>query len=259
MTDLDVYDAIEVTNDDGVLTCRLNRPASLNAVDHVMHHELEELFARIAEDRVSDGISVVVMTGAGRAFCAGGDLKVGAFIAPPERADDPQWHPGRALSTGSALLRNMLAITQPVIAAVNGDAVGLGATLALCCDIVLGSEVARLGDPHVLRGLVAGDGGAVIWPLMTSLNIAKEYLMTGDLMDAVSAERAGLFNHVYAPDQLMIEASRLARRLAELSPSAVRWTKQCVNKVVLERMNLVLDTSLALERINQIVRGRQTS
>lgn len=141
---------------------------------------------------------------------------------------------------------------QPIVAAVNGDAVGLGATLALFCDIIIASEKARFGDPHVRVGLVAGDGGAVIWPLLCGVTKAKEYLMTGDLISAAEAERIGLINHAVPLGEVMPKAIELARRLANGPTRAIRWTKLACNKRLRDEVNLVLDASLAVETISML-------
>ncbi len=238
------FESILVERHDRILTCTLNRPQSLNAVDDRLHHELEELFAAIAVDEETDA---VVLTGAGRAFCAGGDVK---GMARGELSTARQ-RPGGLFTRGAVrLIRNLLSVPQPMIASLNGDAIGLGATIALLCDVVLAAEHARIGDPHVKVGLVAGDGGAVIWPLLVGANRAKEYLMTGDLVAASEAERIGLVNHVYPADQLEAATRELAARLANGATAAIRWTKQSVNKALWDRMNLILDTSLVLEGLS---------
>lgn len=251
------YEYLVVENDHGVLTCTLNRPEVLNAVHGPMHHELTRFFHRLVEDDPDDDVEVVILTGAGRGFCSGGDIK--APMGRPNRRDgeppDPTWHPLRGFAVGSPMMRALISVTQPVIAAVNGDAVGMGASVALCCDVVLAAESARIGDPHVPSGLVAGDGGALIWPMLVGPNIAKEYLMTGDLIPARVAERLGLVNHVYSDDSLMDEARQLARRLRDTPRAAVRWTKQLVNRLLFEQMGTVTDAGLALERVTQLAPG----
>jgi enoyl-CoA hydratase len=167
--------------------------------------------------------------------------------------DSQEFEPLKArvpLRNAKRLIHNMLEIEQPIIAAVNGDAVGLGATLALFCDVIIASEKARIGDPHVKVGLVAGDGGAVIWPLLCGLARAKEYLMTGDLMSATEAERIGLINHVVPPEDVMPRALELAHRLANGPTRAIRWTKLSCNKRLRDEVNLVLEASLAVETIS---------
>jgi enoyl-CoA hydratase len=145
------------------------------------------------------------------------------------------------------IIVDFLEVEQPIIAAVNGPATGLGATLALFSDVIFASEGARIGDPHVRIGVVAGDGGAIIWPWLVGAARAKEFLMTGDLLTAEEAHRIWLINHVVPADQLLARALALADRLANGPTQAIRGTKVSVNKILRETVNLVLDTSLALE------------
>ena len=237
------FKAIKVSVQDAVATVTLNRPEALNAVDHVMHLELEEMLALVAEDQ---DINAVVLTGAGKAFSAGGDIK-----AMQARARDPEAqrdYINRFIMQGPRkLIRNFLEVPQPIIAAVNGHAIGLGATLALFSDMIIISEEARIGDPHVSVGIVAGDGGAVIWPLLTSLCKAKELLLTGDLLTASEACEIGLVNKVVPKDEVLSTAMALAQRLASGPTLAIRWTKLALNKRLREEVNLVLDASLATE------------
>lgn len=243
------FSTIEIARDGHVLTATLNRPERLNAVDGTMHAELEHFFADLAED---DDVDAVVLTGSGRAFCAGGDVKAmgeGTMMQTGRQAP-LTWFTGGP----HRLIRNLLSVPQPIVAAVNGDAVGLGATIALFCDVVLAADTARLGDTHVNVGLVAGDGGAVIWPLLVGVNRAKELLMTGDLLTAADAERLGLVNHVHPAGELLPAAHAMAERLAGAPTAAVRYTKQAVNKLLWERMVATLDTSLAFEAISASAR-----
>jgi len=242
--DTSSYETIVVEKRDKVATVTLNRPDRLNAVNGAMHHELEELFAGLNDDLE---VNAVVLTGAGRAFCAGGDIGGGTVGEVPENAPNPAT---RFVRGPRRLVLNMLEVEAPIIVAMNGDAIGLGATLALLGDVIIASETARIGDTHVRVGLVAGDGGAVIWPLLVGVHRAKEYLMTGDLIPAAEAERIGLVNHVVPPDELLPRAQALAERLANGPIWAIRWTKASINKAVRERANLILDTSLALEALS---------
>ena len=238
------YELIKVDMDRRVAIITLNRPESLNAINTQLHTELEDIFADVSRD---DDVNVVVLTGAGRAFCSGGDVKGmdARQFGDPIRSRVP-------LRYAKRLIHNLIEVEQPIIAAVNGHAVGLGATLALFCDIIIASENARIGDPHVKVGLVAGDGGAVIWPLLCGLVKAKEYLMTGDLISATEAERIGLINHVVPPDEVMSKSMELAHRLANGPTKAIRWTKLSCNKRLRDEVNLVLDTSLAVETISML-------
>ena len=140
---------------------------------------------------------------------------------------------------------NLLEVDVPIVAAVNGD--GLGATIPLFCDAVVIAEGARLADTHVRMGLVAGDGGVVIWPWLVGMARAKEYLLTGDWIDGKEAERIGLVNYAVPRDQVMPKAMEIARKLARNAPLAVRWTKYSVNKILRDHVNLALDSSMFLE------------
>ena len=246
MTDYSVLETIRVETRDKVAVVTLDRPDSLNAMDHQMHTELEEVFVMLAED--SD-VNAVVLTGAGKAFSAGGDIK-----AMQERARDPDalsdFVHGWIMQGPRKLVRNMLETPQPIIAAVNGHAIGLGATVALLSDIIIASEKARIGDPHVNVGIVAGDGGAAIWPLLVSLSKAKEMLLTGDLITAPEALSLGLVNRVTPPEQVMPAAMEVAQRLASGPTLAIRWTKMALNRRLRDEVNLVLEASLATEGLS---------
>jgi enoyl-CoA hydratase len=155
------------------------------------------------------------------------------------------------------IVDNLLDLEKPIIAAVNGPAVGLGATVALCCDVVIASRSARFGDPHVKMGITAGDGGAVIWPLLIGVNRAKQWLMTGDIMSAEEAYALGLVNRVVEQGEELSESIALARRLAGGAPYAVQSTKVAVNKYIKMVSNLVLPVSLALEEISMTKEDHQ--
>jgi enoyl-CoA hydratase len=153
-------------------------------------------------------------------------------------------------SHGWHLVYGLLAVEKPLVAMVNGPAVGLGATIALLCDAVIISEDARIGDRHVNVGLVAGDGGAVIWPLIIGVMKAKELLMTGDLINGAEAARLGLVTRAVPATDLRQETMTYAKKLAALPPYAVRATKQAVNRYVRWMANELLDTSLAWEHLS---------
>jgi enoyl-CoA hydratase len=227
---------------DGILLVTLNRPDRRNAINDVMHRELIELYARIAADTAAE---CVVITGAGRGFCAGGDFKQMA------QNNDAGYDDGfSALFVDSvAMARNILSVRQPIIAAVNGDAIGLGATLGLFCDVVYIAADARIGDPHVQAGLVAADGGVVLWPMLVGVNRAKEYLFTGDLLTATEAERIGLVNHAVPASEVLDQAMATARRLASGASLAIRFNKRLVNKELEERVNRMYEMALAMEAV----------
>lgn len=231
------YRTIKAHNDGGVLVLTLDRPP-MNAVDGVMHAELATIFADVARD---PDARAVVLTGAGRAFSAGGDAAWFQMVQDDPRAFDPVQREARQI------IHTLLDLETPVIAAVNGAATGLAATIALFSDTIFMADTARIGDPHVRMGIVAGDGGAVVWPWLLGPARAKEYLMTGDLLDAATAERVGLVNHVVPAAECVPRAVELARKLADGPVLAIRWTKLSVNKLLRASVDLVLDASLALE------------
>ncbi|HEX2173347.1 MAG TPA: enoyl-CoA hydratase-related protein, partial [Dehalococcoidia bacterium] len=233
------YNSIKVEREGRILIATLNRPENLNAFGGDLHHEAEEFFGEVAHDQ---DVFAIIVTGAGRAFSAGGDVK-----GMKERADNPSSTITRSMLGPKRLIQNILEVPHPIITAVNGDAVGLGATVALFGDIVVMNQDARIADTHVKVGIVAGDGGAVIWPYLVGVNKAKEFLMRGNFIKGAGAERIGLVNYAVPADQVMPKARELAEELANGAPWAIRWTKSSVNKILRERLNLILDTSLAYE------------
>ena len=147
------------------------------------------------------------------------------------------------------LIGDLLDVELPIVAAVNGPAMGLGASIALCCDVVFMADTATIGDPHVKVGLVAGDGGAALWPLALGPARAKQYLLTGDPLPAAEAERIGLVNRVVPAADLDREATAFATRLAAGAPLAVRYTKLAVNKLLKQALDTAFDVSTALELV----------
>jgi len=136
-------------------------------------------------------------------------------------------------------------------------AVGLGATVALMCDIIIAADTAKIGDPHVNAGLVAGDGGALIWPQLIGFARAKEYLFTGDLMTAAEAHRIGLINHVVPPSELDENVYGLAHRLAAGAIKSIRWTKQVINIPLRQIAHATMDLSLSLETQSNLSKDHQ--
>lgn len=239
----DSFQFLQVERRGAVAVVTLNRPESYNAIDGTAHAELERVWPMLAEDTA---VRAIVLTGAGKAFSSGGNLKLMASSWGTEEG----WKQTVATpTTAKRLVQNMLDVPQPLIAAVNGDAMGLGVTLALCCDITVASEKARLGDTHVKVGLVAGDGGAVLWPLLMGPSRAKDFLMRGRVINGVEAERIGLVNYVAAPEAVMTQAMALAEELAALPPLAVQWSKVAVNKQLKQQLNTVFDAGIAYEML----------
>jgi len=230
--------------DPGVLWVTLDRPERRNAITPDMHADFAPLFRRIAED---SEVAVVVLTGAGeKAFSVGADF--GGMQENLDAGGYEDGHPG-LMRDSAAIVRAQLSVHQPIIAAVNGDAIGLGATMALFCDLVLVADHARIGDPHVKAGIVAGDGGAILWPLLLGPHRGKEVLMFGDLMTAGEADRIGLANRVVPGTELAAEAEKLAKRLATGARVAIEFNKRLANADILDRVNRLLDSSLAMEAI----------
>lgn len=232
------YESFLTKKSDQILRLTFNRPERLNAINGDVHRELSLIFEDAAKE---PDVKCVVLTGAGRAFSAGGDLNWIKTMYQ-NAAEMPT-----LLAEARKIIYDLLSIEQPVIAMVNGDATGLGATIALFCDVIIASERARIGDPHVRAGLVAGDGGAVIWPLLIGMAKAKQYLMTGDLLTAPEAERIGLINQVVPPDQLEDTVLTLARRFVNGPTRAIQWTKRSLNNRLLKEVDATLELSLALE------------
>ncbi len=228
----------------GVLWVTLDRPERRNAINPEMHADLAPLFEQISNDA---DVRVVVLTGAGeKAFTVGADF--GGMQDNLDAGGYEDGHPG-LMKDSAAIVRAQLSISAPIIAALNGDAIGLGATMALFCDLVLVADHARIGDPHVKAGIVAGDGGAILWPLLLGPHRGKEILMFGDLMTAHEAERMGLVNRVIPGDALASEAEKWALRLAKGPRVAIEFNKRLANADILDRVNRLLDSSLAMEAL----------
>lgn len=236
----DSYRSIDWEGPDehGVLTITLNRPRSANALDEAMHDELGDVARRL---RLPGDIGAVLLIGAGPTFCAGGDLQ---FIE--HLASDGSFR-ARKLDVGIHLVQDWLQIHPPVVTAIQGNAIGFGATIALLGDVVYMAEDAGIADPHVRVGVVAGDGGAIIWPALVGPNRAKELLMTGDALDATTAFQLGLVNHVLPAAEVVTAAVEMARRLASGPRRAIAWTKQSVNASLLRDAVTVMPLSIAQE------------
>ena len=232
---------LTVDSDGPVRIITLNRPEHLNAITKDLHDRLADVWRDVGRDVEA---RAVVITGAGRAFSAGGDVP--GFLKSVASADVRR----SSIREASRLVFEMLHFHLPVIAAVNGPAVGLGASVAVMSDIVYMAETAFMSDPHVPMGLVAGDGGAVTWPLMTSLLKAKEYLFTGDRISADEALRLGLANKVWPSDELMPQALAFAHRLAGLPTQALQDTKRALNIHLRTAAQNVVPFALASEELS---------
>jgi enoyl-CoA hydratase len=234
---LDNYDHIKLTRNGAVLTISLDRPEKFNAFNPAMHHALARLLFDVSYD---EEIKVIVLTGEGRAFSAGGDMS-SERITPAEFAHE-------AIDARN-IVQGLLDCDKPIICRLNGDAIGLGATIALLCDVVVAADTARIGDPHVRMGLVAGDGGALIWPLLVGPMVAKYYLLTGDLIAAPEAQSFGLITRSVAAEKLDETVASIAGKLTAGATLAIRFTKRSINAALKSQASLQFDLSLGYEGI----------
>jgi len=236
--DFSSYECIEFSRAGRVLVLSLNRPAQRNAVNARLHHELSRVFTDAQRDPGSD---VVVLTGNGAAFCAGGDIDwMQLSVDEPEEFE-------KTAREAKDIVYSQLDLEKPLICRLNGHATGLGASLALLCDVIIASDEAKIGDPHVSVGLVAGDGGALIWPQLVGYAKAKKYLLTGELMTAAEAERIGLITDVVARAELDAAVDALAQRLASGATKAIRWSKVTTNLPLRQLFHSYFDAGVAYE------------
>lgn len=219
----DMPEEIDVRAEGPLRIITLNRPDALNAVNDELHTGLARLWPALSAD---PDARAAVFTGSGTTFSAGGDFTYLEALRQDERLR------ARSLANGRELVLGMARCRVPVVAAVNGPAVGLGCSLIALSDVVYLAETAYLADPHVQVGLVAADGGPLTWPVHTSLHLAKEYAMTGARIPAERAQEYGLANHVVADP--VAEARACAERIAGMPQQAVESTKRLLN-IHLER------------------------
>ncbi|MET7927006.1 enoyl-CoA hydratase/isomerase family protein [Streptomyces sp. NPDC005349] len=235
----DLSPELVVTAHDAVRLVELNRPEQLNCTSEELHTDLSEVWDAIAADQRA---KAVVLTGRGQAFSAGGNFRV------MERVQRDAAFREKNIVEARRIITSMVRCPVPVVAAVNGPAVGLGCSLALLSDLVVVAEDAHFADPHVQVGLVAGDGGALVLPLLVGLARAKEMLFLGQRVDAHEAVRLGIANRVVPQDELLAEAMSLAQRIALLPTQALRDTKRTVNLHLEAAMSTVMEPGLLAER-----------
>lgn len=236
----DLPDELTVEFDGPVRTVVIDRPQELNAVNKPLHWALANVWRQLSADPEA---RAVILTGKGRTFSAGGDFGwITSFFEDPVARYE-------SIREGAQIIEEMLRFPLPVIAAVNGAAVGLGCSIALLCDIVLISETAHLADPHVSVGLVAGDGGAALWPLLSPLLRTREYLFTGDRIPAARAVELGLATRTTAPEDLIPQARELAHRLASQPSEAVQGTKRVLNMHLAQALSGAVQAGFAAEEV----------
>jgi enoyl-CoA hydratase len=244
MMDLSRYEAIELTHEGGILTASFNRPEQLNAINKAVHRELETLFVDLEHD---DDTKLLILTGKGRGFSAGGDLDWLLELSADPAAS------ARTILGDRRIQNALLGMETPIIAKVNGAAVGLGCSLALFCDVVIAASHAIFSDPHVSVGLVAGDGGALLWPQLIGFARARRYLLTGEPIKAPDAAAMGLITEAVDADDLDDTVAAWAQRLLAQPEHALRWTKVSINAGLKVIANAVLDSSAGFENVTQIL------
>ncbi|MEY2444567.1 MAG: enoyl-CoA hydratase [Ilumatobacteraceae bacterium] len=206
----------------GVVLATLNRPQKLNAIDDSGHAEIVRLLDLAETD---DDVKVLVVTGAGRAFCAGGDIS----DEDGGHTEDAAERVHRLYERNVRTVNRLVAFPKPIIAAVNGVAVGAGLRLAVMADISIVAEDARLIDGHLQLGVTAGDHAALLWPLLCGIAKAKYYLMTTEPLSGTEAAQMGLVSQALPRDQVLDRALRLAIGMTQASQHALRGTKRALN------------------------------
>lgn len=246
--DLGSFTTLHFERQGRVLKVYFNNPSTRNAIDEAAHGDIVRFFAEVATDPATD---IVILSGMGGAFSAGGDFEhIQRMIDAPALFLD-------SLCEAKRLVLSLLDCPKPVIAKLNGHAIGLGATIALFCDVVFASMEAKIGDPHVRIGLVAGDGGAAIWPHLIGHVRAKEYLLTGRPLTAVEAERIGLINRAVPAAELDRVVDDYVAEMQKSPMRAVQWTKLSVNAGLKQTVNAVLDASLAYEALSNLTQDHR--
>ena len=242
------YSRFSFERDGRVLTAAIDSEHPVNGVDGPMHEEMSRVFTDLQRDSASD---IVVLTGKGRAFCAGGDFDwFDEQVEDPAKFRDIAWDAKRIVS-------GLLEMEKPIICRLNGAAAGLGATIALLCDVIIADENAVIGDPHVKVGLVAGDGGALIWPQLIGYARAKEMLMTGDMLTAREARDMGLINHAVPAGQLDGKVAEIVGKILGNPRWAVRWTKSVVNIPLRALAAQMMDAAIGWESVSNFHADRK--
>lgn len=233
------YKYIAAQREGRLLTLTLNHPP-MNVISLELHRELARIFYDVQLDEETD---VVVLTGAGSVFSAGGDIPL-----MQRRIDEPELcYPKNAEL--KQIVFSLLELDRPIICRINGDCIGFGLTLALLCDITIACDTARLGDPHVRMGYSTGDGSAIIWPQLVGYHRAKEYLLTGDLLDGRTAAQIGLINHAVASAELDAKVDYFVKRFINGATRAVRWSKLSINLPLRILAHSVMDASIAYQTL----------
>ena len=229
------YKNILVEAKDAVLLVTINRERAMNALNKETVDEMQKMFSFYWSD---DSIKCVVITGAGKAFVAGADIT--------ELADLDVRAGTETAARGQYLMKTIQNFPKPVIAAINGFALGGGCELAMACDIRLASEKAKMGQPEVNLGIIPGYGGTQRLARLVGRGKAMQMILTGDMINAAEAHRIGLVDEVYAPEELMDKAMALAATIASKGPIAIAMAKECINR----GLDVTLSVGCDLEKAN---------
>ena len=224
---------------DGICEISLVRPKLLNRFDNQLPTELATVLDELAKD---DDVRAIVLGSTGKVFSAGGNFAL--MQAAHDDADSRR----ETVEAGLRLIRSFSDLPQPIVAAVQGPAIGLGATVALMCDVVVAARTAKLADTHVKVGFVAGDGGCLVWPRAVGMLRARRHVLSGDALDATTAYQFGIVTDIAdEPGDVLPCAREIARRIAALAPLAVQGTKPALNYVTSLRAAEVVELAFELE------------
>jgi len=237
------YETLEMARDGFILTVSFNRPEVRNATNPRMHQELRRIFREISTDEQT---RVVILTGKGNSFSAGGDL--GSL----QRSLDDHGRWMESMLEARDILIGLTDLDRPVIAKINGHAIGLGTTLALMCDITVAKDTAILADTHVKVGLTAGDGGAIIWPMLIGFARAKKHLLTGEPITGTDAAAIGLITEAVPAERLDARVAEIAQVLAALPAIALRTTKKAINMSLRQQLDAQLEAHLGYETMSHL-------
>jgi enoyl-CoA hydratase len=236
------YTALKLSLDDGIMTITLSNPGRRNAVTMRMQEELSTIWEDVWADAE---VKAIILTGEGSDFCSGADVSELASIAASDAK--PRSYVNRSSRYARKHVLGPIECEKPVIAKVRGVAYGMGANMALACDMVFAADDARFCDSHVRVGLVAGDGGVLLWPMAIGIHRAKQYLMTGDPIPAKKAAEIGLINDCMPEAELDSFVRAMIEKLVALPPHAVNYTKASLNQVLKQVSLPAFETSLAYE------------
>ncbi|WXG41826.1 MAG: enoyl-CoA hydratase-related protein [Candidatus Freyarchaeum deiterrae] len=236
------YQYIIVEKENGIATITMNRPEKLNALNREMQEEMREALDALSMD---DDVKVIILTGAGKAFSAGGDIE---GMKEFYQADQLQLRQALYYYT-SEVTNRIWNIEKPIIAAVNGAAAGAACNWALACDFIIASENARFGEVFIHIGLVPDGGGSWLLPRLVGFQKAKEIILMGKLVPAKEAEQLGMVNKVVPEGDLMSTVKEYAKILADLPPRAVGAAKKTINKAMTTSLREALDYEMTMQAI----------